>query len=582
MFQAVILNDKTAVARVLRDIAQLLQLRGDHAFKSRAYEMGAERIAGLTEDLGELVSEGRLEELPGIGDSLAKKIAELVSTGKMAYFEALRAEFPPRILELLSVPDLGPKKVAALWKQLEVTDLASLEAACNAKKVRDLKGFGEKTEEKILAGLALLKRSHGRFRLGDVRPLAEELLKTVRAAPGVVRASLGGSTRRWSETVADVDIIASAPEAQPVLEAFAKDPRVASVIGSGESKCSVRLWQDDLQVDLRVLPDEDFATALHHFTGSKAHHIRLRSLAQDKGLKISEWGVHRGEEKLPIQDERDLYALLSMQYVPPELREDWGEVEAALGGDLPSDLITVEDVLGATHSHSTWSDGVATLAQMAQTARSVGLRYLTVTEHSQAANYANGVTEDRLKAQWDEIDQLNAGFTDFRLLKGIEVDILDDGALDFPDHILDKLEIVIASIHTRHQLDEAAMTARVLHAFDNPFVHVFGHPTGRLINSRPAYGLKMDAVLEKAAEKGIAVEVNGNPHRLDLCAEQVRAALARGVKLVVSSDSHAPAEVGGNLLYAVATARKGWARRGDVLNTLGADAFAQTLRERRR
>ncbi len=582
MFAGVILNDKPAVARVLREISALLQLRGEHAFKSRAYDMGADRIAGLTEDLGELVAQGRLQELDGIGDSLAKKISELVTTGRMTYFDELRAEFPPRILELLAVPDLGPKKAAALWKQLGVTDLASLEAACKEQRVRTLKGFGEKTEEKILAGLALLARSRGRFRLGDVRPLAEELLRNVLAVPGVVRASLGGSTRRWSETVADVDIIASAPDAQPVLQAFASDPRVATVLGSGESKCSVRLWQDDLQVDLRVLPDEDFATALHHFTGSKAHHIRLRGLAQEKGYKLSEWGVHQGEQKVPISDEREIYALLGMQYVPPELREDWGEVDAALEGRLPTDLLTFEDVLGITHSHSTWSDGNATLEQMAQTARSVGMRYLTVTEHSQAANYANGVTEDRLRAQWDEIDRINAQLPDFRLLKGIEVDILDDGALDFPDSVLERLEVVIASIHTRHQLDEAAMTKRVLRAFDNPYVHIFGHPTGRLINSRPAYGLKMEAVMEKAAERGIAIEVNGNPHRLDLCAEQVRMALARGVKLVVSSDSHAPSEVGTNLLYAVATARKGWARRMDVLNTLDPDAFTQTLREARR
>ncbi|MGQ0507912.1 MAG: DNA polymerase/3'-5' exonuclease PolX [Myxococcaceae bacterium] len=575
------LNDKTAVSRILREISQLLQVKGENSFKSRAYDMGADRIAGLNEDLATLVAEGRLEELPNIGEALAKKIAELVTTGKMTYFENLRAEFPPRLLELLRVQALGPKKVAALWKQLGVTDVPSLETACKEHKVRDLKGFGEKTEQKILDALELLKRAKGRFLLGEARPVAEELLASVRAVPGVIRASIGGSTRRWAETVSDVDIIASAENALPVLETFAKHPRVAQVLGSGESKCSVRLWENDLQVDLRVLPDEDFATALHHFTGSKAHHIRLRGLAQDRGLKISEWGVHRGEEKLSVKDESVLYGLLGMQYVPPELREDWGEIEAALEQGVPSDLLTLEDVNGITHSHSSWSDGNASLEQMANTARELGLKYLTVTEHSQIASYANGLSLDRLREQWDEIDRLNETFTDFRLIKGIEVDILDDGALDFPDNVLDKLEIVIASIHTRHQLDEAAMTKRVLHAFDNPFVHVFGHPTGRLINTRPAYGLKLEAVFEKAAARGVVVEVNGNPHRLDLKAEQVRQALKAGVKLVVSSDSHSREEVRTNLMFAVATARKGWARKGDVLNTLPPDAFVRSLKELR-
>lgn len=574
--------DKAAVAKVLRDISLLLQLKGENAFKSRAYDTGADRITGLTEDLGTLVREGRLKELPGIGQALAEKITELVSTGRLGYFEELKAEFPEGLLELLQVPDLGPKKVAVLWKELGVSNLTELERACREGRVRQLKGFGEKSEAKILDGLALYQRLHGQRKLlGAVLPEAERLLKLVKSAPGVVRASLGGSVRRRAETVADVDIIASAPEAGPVLDALAAAPGVAAVLGKGESKCSVRMAEGDLQVDLRVLPDEDFATALHHFTGSKAHHVRLRGLGHERGLKISEWGVHREDgTKLPVRDEAALYKLLGMQYVPPELREDTGEIEAALEGRLPEDLVTMEDIQGCVHAHSTWSDGKNTLEEMARAAKAMGLHYLTVTEHSEAAIYAGGLKVDDLKRQWEEIDRINDSLRGFRLLKGIEVDILESGALDYADSVLEQLEVVIASIHVRHGMNEEQMTRRVLAALDNPCMQILGHPTGRLIQEREPYPLKMEAVLERAAERGVAVEINGKPQRLDLKAEYVRMAVQRGVRLVVSADAHKVADLH-NLTFAVATARRGWARKRDILNTLPAKAFTAALRERR-
>lgn len=570
------------MAKVLRDISLLLQLKGENAFKSRAYDVGADRIAGLTEDLGALVREGRLQDLPGIGQALAEKITELVTTGKLGYFENLKAEYPAGLLELLQVPDLGPRKVAQLWKELKVASLQDLERACREGRVRELKGFGPKSEAKILEGLALYLRAHGQRKLlGDVLPVAERLLAQVKAVPGVVRASLGGSVRRRAETVADVDIIASAPEAGPVLDALAHAPGVAAVLGKGESKCSVRMTEGDLQVDLRVLPDEDFATALHHFTGSKAHHIRLRGMGQDKGLKISEWGVHRDDgTKLTVRDEAELYRLLGMQYVPPELREDAGEVEAALEGRLPEDLVTMEDVQGGVHAHSTWSDGRNTLEEMARAAQALGLRYLTVTEHSQAAIYAGGLKVDDLQRQWEEIDRINESLPGFRLLKGIEVDILESGALDYPDSVLERLEVVIASIHVRHGMNEEQMTQRVLTALDNPCLQILGHLTGRLIGEREPYPLKMEAILDKAGERGVAVEVNGKPQRLDIKADYIRMALQRGVRLVVSADAHRASDLH-NLTYAVATARRGWARKRDVLNTLTADGFTKALRERR-
>jgi DNA polymerase (family X) len=572
--------NRDAVAKILRDISLLLQLKGENAFKSRAYDIGADRISGLTEDLTPLVNAGRLQELPGIGQALALKITELVTTGKLDYYEKLKAEFPPGLLELLRVPDVGPRKVAQLWSELKVGSVDELELACRQGRVRELKGFGEKSEAKILEGIALFKRVHATLRrpLGEVLPLARSLLAHVEAAPGVVRASLAGSVRRGNETVGDVDLIASAAEAGPVLDALAAAPGVAQVLGKGDSKCSVRLTEGDLQVDLRVLPDEDYATALHHFTGSKAHHVRLRGLAQQRGLRISEWGVQREDgTKLAIPTEDALYAALGMQPVPPELREDAGEVEAALAGTLPQDLVALEDVLGAVHAHSTWSDGRNSLEEMARAAKALGLRYLTVTEHSEAAIYARGLKQDDLRRQWEEIDRVNEAVPGMRLLKGIEVDILETGALDYPDSLLEQLEVVIGSIHVRHGLDEAQMTRRLLAAFDNPFLQILGHPTGRLLNEREPYALRMEEVLDRAAERGVAMEVNGKPQRLDLHAGHVRQAVSRGVRLVVSCDAH-QAEDLRNLAYAVATARRGWARRDDVLNTRPAEAFLRTLR----
>jgi DNA polymerase (family 10) len=573
--------DKAAVAQVLRDIALFLQLEGESGFRIRAYDMAADRIAGLAQELGPIVAEGRLESLPGIGPALAEKITELVTTGRLGYLEELKARFPPGLLELMKLPDVGPRKVATFWKELGVGSVEELERACREGRVRQLRGFGEKSEAKILEGIAVYRRARGERRLlGEVLPQAEALLEHIRSAPGVVRASLGGSVRRGAETVADVDLIASAAEPGPVLDMLAAAPGVAAVLGKGDSKCSVRLEPGDLQVDLRVLPDEDFATALHHFTGSRAHHIRLRNLGHSRGLKISEWGVHREDgTKVPVPDEAALYALLGMQYVPPELREDNGEVEAALEGLLPHDLLTLEDVRGAVHAHSTWSDGKNSLEEMALAARALGLKYLTVTEHSEAAIYAGGLKVDDLKRQWEEIDRVNAAVPGVRLLKGIEVDILESGALDYSDSVLEQLELVIGSIHVRHGMDEDQMTRRLLAALDNPCLHILGHPTGRLIQSREPYPVRMEEVLERAAERGVAVEVNGKPARLDIKAEYVRQAVKRGVRLVVSCDAHRKEDLR-NLAYAVATARRGWARKRDVLNTLPAEDFIAALRAR--
>lgn len=576
-------TDKKLVVRVLRETAQYLRLKGENFFKCQAYETGAERIAGVAEPLEQLVESGRLLELPGIGSTLAAQIAELVHTGRLEFYEKLRSEFPPGILELLAVEGLGPKKVAALHQALGITDLASLEAACREGRVHEVPGYGKKTEQKLLEAILRLRKAQGSGRRlwAEVEPIANELLEFVRKLPGVSRVSLAGSARRACETVADLDLVVAAEDPGPVFSGFGAHPRVEEVLGRGETACSVRL-DTGLQVDMRVLPEEDFATALHHFTGSKAHHVRLRGLAQSKGMTISEWGLHRLSngspgEKLPVRDEAELYGHLGMQYIPPELREDWGEIEAALEGRLPKDLITLEDLQGAVHSHSTWSDGRSTLEQMALSAKALGLRYLTVTEHSQTAAYAGGLKEGDLERQWDEIDALNERLGEFRLLKGIESDILEDGSLDYPEQLLRRLDVVIGSVHQRHGQNEDQMTRRILTAFDNPRLRIWGHPTGRLILKREPAPMLLEPILEKAAAVGIAVEVNGSPERLDLKGEHVRMALARGVRLVVSVDAHHESELFRNLAFAVATARKGWARRGDVLNTLPLPAFVAAL-----
>lgn len=598
MTRAMVPVDKAAVAKALREMSLYLQIKGENAFKTRAYDIASERIAGLSEDLGQLVAEGKLTSLPGIGDSIAAKIKDLVTTGTMQALEEVRHAYPPKILELLTVQDLGPKKAKALFETLGVGSIDDLEKACLAQQVRGIKGFGQKTEEKLLAGIALARRqmsAGGRKRLGDVLPQAEALLAYIKAAPGVVRASLGGSVRRQKETVADVDIIASAADPQPVFEHFHRFPLVAELMGSGDSKSSVRLKDTDLQVDLRVLPDQDFASALHHFTGSKAHHIKLRSLALDKGLTISEWGVHRmgasadephkrgtakhdtAEEKLPILEEKDIYALLGMQYVPPELREDWGEIDAALKHEIPTDLVTLDQIVGNVHAHTTWSDGINSLEEMALAAKALGLKYYTVTEHSQSAGYAGGLSIDRMKKQWDEIDAVNEKVKGIRLLKGIESDILEDGRLDYPDEILEQLDVVIGSIHQRYSQDEDAMTKRILAAFDNPYLSIWGHPSGRLLLKRDASPMRMEEILDKAAKKKIVIEVNGSPERMDLASEFVRGAIQRGLLLVASTDAHSTAELKSHLPFAISTARKGWAQRKDIINTRDVDGFLKAI-----
>jgi DNA polymerase (family 10) len=576
--------DRDGVINVLREIAVLLRARGESEFRARAYETAATRLAQVQGDVAELVRSGSLREIPGIGQGLAVTITELVTTGRSTLHHALREGYPPGIGELLQIPGLGSKKALALWNALGIGDVDALEQACLDGRVRAVRGFGDKTEQKILEGIAEYRRvpeTPHRRRLGDVLPGAEALLDHLVAAQSVRRGAVAGDARRACEEVDVVELIVSADSPAGVDSGLSRSPLVSRVAEREDGRRTVRLHERDVVLDVRAIPDEEYAATLVHSTGSAAHVAHLRAIAERRGLVLSERGLFRGAERIPTPEEHALYAALGLPWIPPELREDAGEIDAASAERLVADLLDERHVLGIVHSHSTWSDGAATLEQMAKAARALGFRYLTVTEHSQTAAYAGGLKADDLKRQWEEIDALNAELGDFRLLKGTETDILQDGRLDYPEQLLEQFEVVIGSIHNRHNMDERQMTDRILRAFENPHLHILGHATGRLLQRRPPYALRMEEILDAAVRRGVAIEVNGNPHRLDLKSEYVRQAVERGVKLVVSPDSHSTRELR-HVRYAVLTARRGWARRGDVLNTLDAGAFTAALKSMRR
>ncbi|HET9595970.1 MAG TPA: DNA polymerase/3'-5' exonuclease PolX [Anaeromyxobacteraceae bacterium] len=568
--------DKFGVARALREIGTLLEVKGENPFKVRAYETGARALEDSPEDVGALVAGDRLQELPGVGEALARKIAELHATGTTPILERLRAELPRGILELVRVPDLGPKKIAALHAALGIASLADLEAACRAGRVRGVKGFGEKTEARILENLARLASAEHRVLLADALELGDKLVRHLRGPP-VERLDLAGSARRMKETVADLDLVASTRDPAAVADRLAAFPSVTEVLARGEAKATVRL-ATGMQVDLRMVAPEDHAAALHHLTGSKAHHVKLRGLARERGFSLSEYGLARLEGGAPVKVESEaaLYAALGMAFVPPELREDEGEVEAALTGTLPADLVRAEDVRGMVHCHTLWSDGRATVEEMALAAEALGMEYLTITDHSPSAHYAGGLDADRIRRQWDEIDRVQERVR-VKLLKGTESDITEEGGLDFPDAVLERLDVIVASVHSRFKMDEEAMTRRLVRALSLPVFKIWGHALGRLLLERESFACRVEEVLDALARSRGAVEVNGDPHRLELEPRFLRLARQRGIPVVLSVDAHSTAALG-YLRYAVGTARRGWVRRADVLNCLPVEEFARTVR----
>lgn len=568
------------VADIFSAMADMLDIQGANYHRIMAYRRAAETIATLGRPLEEIWQEGDLTSLPGIGDTLASKIDELMRTGELQAYRDLQSEVPEGVVAMLQISGVGPKSAARFWKELGITSLTGLERAAEAGRLRDLHGFGAKSEQNVLDGLEFFKRHTGRTRLGRAWPLAQKILAALREVPGVVQAAPAGSLRRMRETVGDLDLLVASSNAQPVMDRFVQMPEVEEVMLSGPTKTSVRT-HDGFQIDLRVLEPDRWGTGLQYFTGSQAHNIRLRGLALERGLSLSEYAFKRedvdsGPQEILCASEEGVYAVVGLPLIPPELREDRGEIEAGLRGNLP-DLISLEDLKGDLQFHTTASDGRHSLLQMAEAARESGLSYALVTDHTHGLGVTGGLTVEGLRRQRREIDAVNRqlGGT-FRLLAGTEVEVRSDGSLDLPDDALAELDLVVAALHTGLRQDREQITARMVGAIRHPHVDVIAHPTGRLIGGSPtpsareAADLDMEVVFRAAAETGTALEVNASPARLDLNDVHVRRAIELGVRLVISSDAH-EVEGFGDLRFGVATARRGWATADDVLNTRSAE-----------
>jgi DNA polymerase (family 10) len=567
------------VAEIFQRISDRLAIKGENRHRVFAYQRAAETIANLERDVADVWREGTLTDLPGIGETLAAKIEELLETGEMAFYEQLKAEVPSGVVAMLQIPDVGPKTAGRLWKELGLTSIDQVEEAARAGRIQTLSRMGARTEANILAGIEALRRRSGRTPLGAAWALAHEMLADLREAPGVRQAAPAGSLRRMRETVGDLDLLAAAEDPAPVMARFREHPRVAEVMLGGETKTSVRTGEG-FQVDLRVLEPSRWGTALQYFTGSQAHNIRLRGLAQKQGFSLSEYALKREDgSELLCATEEEVYRHLGLPLIPPELREDRGEIEAALEGRLPR-LIARDDLRGDLQMHSTWSDGRNSIAEMAEAARTRGLRYIAITDHSYGMGVAGGLDEKDLRAQRAEIEAVNARFDDFRVLTGIEVEIRADGSLDFPDEVLAELDLVVASLHTGLRSGRERTTERMLAAVRNPHVHVIAHPTGRLIGRREGADLDMEAILQAAAETGTIIEINAHPDRLDLPDIYVRRAVDLGVKLSIDSDAH-EAEGLDLLLFGVAVARRGWAGPDDVVNAWELDELLSWLDRRK-
>ncbi|HYR69116.1 MAG TPA: DNA polymerase/3'-5' exonuclease PolX, partial [Candidatus Dormibacteraeota bacterium] len=499
-------------------------------------------------------------------------------TGHMKFYEELVDSIPPGYLEMIRVPGLGPKRVRLLGETLGIKSLAELKHAAETGEIRKLKGFGEQSEKKILDGIAFLEAGGGRRLAADVRPVAEELRKRLRKLPAVIQAEVGGSLRRWMETVKDVDLLVATEKAEEVGKAFLAFVPDATVIASGETKISVRL-PDGLAIDLRLVTPKEFPFALHYFTGNVAHNIRVRSRALDRGWSLNEYGLTGKKKPPPIHSEADLFQALGLAYIEPELREDRGEIEAAERDALP-ELVALKDLKGLLHCHTTYSDGVATLEEMARAAEGWGASYLGISDHSATARYANGVSEADLKRQHEEVDAWNAKSKKLRILKGAEVDILPDGTLDYPDKVLSRLDFVVASIHTNLTMSEADMTQRVVRAIKNRYVSILAHPTGRLLFQREGFRIRLDDVYEVASGEGVVIEVNASPHRLDLDWREVHPAKERKIRFAVNPDAHSASGYD-DLRYGIGVARKGWLTKKDVINTLPVEKALAVLQARR-
>ena len=570
------------VVEVIDHLAQLLELRGENSFKIRAYQRAARALETISEPLGRLVEEGRLGDVEGIGKAIEEKVTELVTTGHLPYYEELVASFPSTLFELFKLQGLGAKKIKILHDVLGVTSLADLEAACKECKVAELAGFGEKSAANILKAITFYQEHAGLFRIDQIAPLAEHLLEDLRAHPDVGQCQVAGSFRRSKEELGDLDLLVSSKNPEAVSQFFVQHPLVQEVIAHGPTKSSVQL-EGGVQCDLRVVKSEEFPFALIYFTGNKEHNIRLRNRALERGWSLNEYRytVQQGKAEPPsIHDESELYASLGLSYIPPELREDRGEIAAAAAGTLPK-LLEWTELKGTFHCHTTASDGKSTLREMALAAQELGLDYLGIADHSKSSYQANGLNEARLLQQQEEIKKLNKELAPFRIFAGTECDILKDGALDFSDEVLASLDYVVASVHSSFGLSETAMTDRLIRAIQNPYVTMLGHLTGRRFFSRDPYPVNIPAVIEAAAATGTMIELNASPYRLDMDWRWWSLAKEKGVKCVINPDAHSTQGLQ-NLRYGCLIARKGWLTKEDVINTRSLEKVIPLLEAKRK
>ena len=567
--------DNDAVAAILDEIGDLLELKGENVFRAVTYRAAARSIRDLREPLRTLVEQKRLGEIPKVGASVSEVITQLLETGTSKRHQELLAVVPEGLLTLLRVPGVGPATARAIHEHLRITTIDELEEAAKAGRLRQLPKIQAKTEENILRSIASLRQRTGRALLGDARAAAAAMVGWLRQETGAERIEIAGSLRRWRETIGDIDLLVASSSPEPIMDALTRAPAVERVLAHGETKTSV-IVERGLQIDLRVVPEASWGAALLYFTGSKEHNVRLRGIALRAKLLLNEYGLFRaGEEKsgTPVAShtEEEIYAALGMPWIAPELREDRGEIQAAIAGELPV-LLRLEDIRGDLHSHSSWTDGHDTIADMARAARALGYSYIALTDHSVGLGMTQGLSLDRIRKRSVEIAAINAELAPFRILIGTEVDIRANGRLDYPDQVLALFDVVTASVHSAFSQPREVMTERIVGAMRHPLVDAISHPTGRLLERRDPYDVDLDRVIDVAAETGTRLEVNGGPERLDLADVYVRKAIAKGVRLVTNSDAHSVEELD-YMANAVATARRGWATSGSVENTKRLDAL---------
>ncbi|MFW9979565.1 MAG: DNA polymerase/3'-5' exonuclease PolX [Candidatus Thorarchaeota archaeon] len=565
------------IAAVLNEIAILLEIEGTDKFKPRAYYRAVRTVGSHGEDIEVLSQQNKLTSIPGVGKGIAEVIKDYLDNGSAKILEDLRAKIPVKVNELSSIPSVGPKKIKLFYDTLGITDIDSLEKAIQENKVAVLKGMGERTQEQILEGIRLVREGMKRTRFADAVPYVERVLGIVRGVPGVRRADVAGSFRRRRETVGDLDILVDADDSKPVMDAFVNMDDVTDIMAQGSTKSSVRL-KSNLQIDLRVVPTKSFGAGMQYFTGNIDHNVSLRSIAIKKKLRLNEYGLFKGEKAVAGSDEEEIYQSLGLPVIPPELREGKGEIEAALAGNLP-ELISQSDIRGDLHSHTDQSDGVHTIEQMLDAAQAKRYSYYCVSDHTQSLTIANGMDEKRLLHRIDEIDDLNAsGRWKMKILKGAEVDVLANGDLDITDDVLSQLDLVTVSIHSRMKDTKEKMTERVCHALENKFVHMLGHPTGRLINKRSEFEIDLAKVFDTAKEYKVAMELNAHPSRLDLNAANLRVAIGLGLKIAINTDAHRTEELD-NMIFGVYQARRGWVTKNDVLNTFSLKELQKAIKK---